>query len=449
MFRTWHEKLDHIDKLITDGFKHLGVDVSLPQQNKVDEPKTDNEKISEEYHREYPQRPRCFFTQVYFASNKISENKANEEKYILWIKDLISNGADVKALNQQGKTVLEMALSSKALVEVLLDAGVDMDARDHNQYTALLTAVDQMVCATTPDASEAYFKTVKYLVERKACLQIRGRLLSDAYQQIFTWHHDDDAQASQEVRNRFGKVIKFLRQKESREHAIFAAIGEGRPLPKESLETVNLNCRDEFGYTPLLSAAYHKNLSAVIALISLPEGRQLLEAKRGEYTVAFDHLNTAMKEEVIFKFPEFEPKSSAIYSYQEKNGQLREAMEVLPIADLESQVRDGIEDYLTLHATLPESQSFFSSITTRAWQAWHQNGKERADRLTRWMDEAKGDPEKIRRALKLSFYDAGNSKLREFVAEPRLARLAREGENVAQASLPPNAIPLRSLGRGS
>lgn len=332
-----------------------------------------------------------FDGQVRMAAGSDEKNRATQ---IDWIKIFIQNGANVNARRNDGETVLMHAVGSKALVEILLQAGADLNARRPNDgYTALTKAVGGAVYAGDPTESAGCLETIPYLLEQGACFRLWdfSYLLSSS---------NNQERANKVFALRANKVFALLEAQQAKENAIFDAIRQKRKLSDNDQVKVNLHCRNADSDTPLLVAARCGNLDALIQLISLKHSERLLDAKdedgKDVFDIALSTKNKAIIEELIFKFPErFASRCPKFREYRRaQNNRL------LQIAQSPDQVREGIRVYMEYHLRR-ESQPL-------GWGLFHSGeGQIRAKRLGRWNTEAKSDNARLL-ALQLSFYDGGS-----------------------------------------
>jgi ankyrin repeat protein len=85
----------------------------------------------------------------------------NEEK----VRQLVKDGADVNAIDKNGKTALHLAapIGRYSLVAFLVESGADVHAKDNNHKTALVYAIEKnhikVIIYLSDKANEPSFKT--------------------------------------------------------------------------------------------------------------------------------------------------------------------------------------------------------------------------------------------------------------------------------------------------
>ncbi|MCL2767548.1 MAG: ankyrin repeat domain-containing protein, partial [Synergistaceae bacterium] len=194
------------------------------------------------------------------------------------LKLLIDAGTDINARDHTGCTAMHRLaddwgryFDSCAMLKVLIDAGANVNARDDEGLTPLKLLASYAI--THPHALEA----IKYLVMAGADIEAKGNTSS-----VYYWLETSMINTSWKnplLRNLFDAIVEifgsknqkkdegFARRKADLDLMTVACWGGAVEIESALSRGADVNARSEYGYTPLMFAAAFNTKDAVQFLI--------------------------------------------------------------------------------------------------------------------------------------------------------------------------------------
>lgn len=168
------------------------------------------------------------------------------------IELLLEHGADINAKNDRGATPLYRAIASAAIVDYLVKRGATVDAKDNLGRTPLHWA-----------ASEGFAESCEVLLAAGADVNLKDRYSESPLTRAVRWRH---ANVVQLLVTNHGDVNSLADFNTTPLH--FAAATENAELIKLLLDSgANINAQDAFGWAPLHVAAQDGSEAVTAMLI--------------------------------------------------------------------------------------------------------------------------------------------------------------------------------------